>query len=60
MHYAQLTGGQECVQVLSLWLWLSYRFKPDSFPGRDIAETRADTIIEMMESGLQACAPAPS
>lgn len=28
-------GPAPLVQVVMLWLWLSYRFDPDTFPQRD-------------------------
>ena len=41
------------VQVLSLWLWLSYRFSPDVFIGREVAQAQAENLISIMEQGLQ-------
>lgn len=41
------------VQILSLWLWLSYRFEEDAFPGREHALAAAEQLIALMHQGLQ-------
>ena len=41
------------MQVLSLWLWLSYRSRQESFPGQALTRDMAGRLIELMEEGLQ-------
>ena len=36
------------LQVISLWIWLSYRFPEEYFPGRDSAVALGDRVIEYM------------
>lgn len=40
-------------QVVSLWIWLSYRFDTESFTGRDRAIETSERIINLMSAGLQ-------
>lgn len=42
------------VQVVSLWLWLSYRFDAEFFPGRGRVEETSERIITIMSEGLEA------
>ncbi len=41
------------LQVISLWIWLSYRFPEEYFPGRDSAVALGDRVIEYMSEGLE-------
>jgi hypothetical protein len=41
------------LQVFSLWLWLSYRFEEEYFPGRGRVVETSDRIIDFMSEGLQ-------
>jgi hypothetical protein len=36
-----------------LWLWLSYRFEEESFPGRARAERIAAAICDLLDKGLE-------
>ncbi len=36
-----------------LWLWLSYRFEEESFPGRERAERTAAAFCELLDKGLE-------
>ena len=36
-----------------LWLWLSYRFDEEAFPGRERVEGLAQRLCELLDSGLQ-------
>lgn len=40
------------VQVASLWLWLSFRFK-ERFPGQATAQVALAKIIALMDLGLE-------
>jgi hypothetical protein len=40
-------------QVISLWIWLSYRFDEEYFPGRDRAQETSERIIGYMSAGLE-------
>lgn len=40
-------------QVATLWLWLSYRFEENFFPGREHAEATADALCALLDEGLK-------
>lgn len=46
------------LQVLSLWLWLSYRFRTGAFPEQAGVVGLATKLIGLMDEGLQVCCPA--
>jgi len=39
-------------QVTMLWMWLSYRFDEEAFPGRPNVEVLAETMCSMLNDGL--------
>lgn len=41
------------LQVISLWIWLSYRFPEEYFPSRDHAQALSDRVIGYMSDGLE-------
>ncbi|PSC71656.1 ATP-dependent RNA helicase mitochondrial [Micractinium conductrix] len=40
-------------QVAMLWLWLSYRFDEEAFPGREQVQEQATLICHMLDKGLR-------
>lgn len=44
----------DALQVISLWIWLSYRFPEEYFASRDHAEALGERLIGYMSDGLQA------
>ena len=42
-----------CLQVISLWIWLSYRLPEEYFPGRDGAVALSNRVIGYMSEGLE-------
>ena len=49
---AELKHLETAHQVIMMWLWLSYRFDEESFPGRAHAEALAAELCELMDKGL--------
>jgi hypothetical protein len=42
-----------CLQILGLWLWLSYRCEEGTFPGRERVQAMARQISHWLNLGLQ-------
>lgn len=40
-------------QIVALWLWLSYRFEEEAFPGRDGAIALGEHICGLLSTGLE-------
>ena len=38
---------------MSLWIWLSHRFGSERFPGLEDVAQQSETLIELMNKGLQ-------
>ena len=38
---------------MSLWIWLSHRFGSERFPGLENVAEQSETLIELMNKGLQ-------
>ena len=41
------------MQIVSLWLWLSFRFPEATFPDLDKAFKVLDTIVDQLDQGLR-------
>lgn len=39
--------------IVNLWLWLSYRFEPEAFPGREEVEKLGGAICDTLHRGLR-------
>lgn len=39
--------------IVNLWLWLSYRFEEDAFPGREGVQQLATDICDLLHRGLR-------
>lgn len=48
-----ITAACPALQIISLWIWLSYRFPEEYFPGRDSAVALGDRVIGYMSEGLE-------
>ena len=44
------THSSHTMQVVSLWIWLSFRF--DNFHGQEEAIKTAETVVDLMEISL--------
>ena len=53
LKQSELEAVGPSLQVISLWIWLSYRFPEEYFPGRDNAVALGDKVIGYMSEGLE-------
>jgi hypothetical protein len=50
---AVATAAMHVLQILGLWLWLSYRFEEGTFPGRERVQAMARQLSHWLNIGLQ-------